>query len=166
MNDRRGFLRLGLAACAAALVVPVRALALFRRRKRACCPPPPCCYAATAVQAPAATVNAGSDDGNFFVDSVTNSPETNIHVGDTVQWINYNGQDHTVVSVDIPPNMLNPPLNGNLPSGNPPSTYTSEPFTQPGDFSYRCTKHPADVMAHTGMWGIVHVRPRSANVRH
>jgi plastocyanin len=103
-------------------------------------------------------VYAGSDTGNSFVDATSHTPETTIQVGDTVQWVNYNGQEHSIVSVNVAPfTILDPPLNGDISGGDPPYTYT---FSQPGDFGYRCTIHGGDPKAKTGMWGIVHVRAR------
>ena len=90
------------------------------------------------------------------MDSASQTPETTIRVGDTVQWINNSGTEHTIVSVNAPPfNTLNPPLNGDLNDGDPPYAYT---FNQAGDFGYNCTIHGGDPAAKTGMWGIVHVR--------
>jgi plastocyanin len=104
-------------------------------------------------------VYAGDPEkGNVFVDSVSRTPETTIQVGDTVQWINNNVQEHTIISVNKAPfDVLNPPLQGDIGAGE---TY-SYTFNQVGNFGYYCSIHGGDPIAKKLMWGIVHVRPRS-----
>lgn len=156
MNNRRAFLRVVMAGGMTALVAPSRVLAGRRRRWRTYCCPVRCCCAPAAVAL--VDVWAGDPDHqtNAFVDQVSKTPETTIHVGDTVRWTHKYGDEHTIVSVNTAPfNLLNPPLNGDISSGDPPYQYT---FNQAGDFGYRCTVHGGDPAVKTGMWGIVHVR--------
>jgi plastocyanin len=76
------------------------------------------------------TVNIG--DGAQLSDYKFDPPTLQIHVGDSVTWVNAGTQGHTVTTADQ-----------SFDSGNvdPGGSWSLE-FDTPGTFGYTCTPHP------------------------
>ena len=104
-----------------------------------------------------ATRKITTEPGHSFKDAVSNTPETTISVGDTIEWVNNDGEEHTIVSDNVPPfNTLTPPLNGDIANANDTYPYPL-PF-QAGDYGYHCDIHGGDPATKLGMYGIIHVK--------
>jgi plastocyanin len=103
-----------------------------------------------------ATKNVSAGPGHQFFDGVSNTPETTIQIGDSVQWTAPT-QEHTIVSDNVNPfNSLVPPLDGDVDVGTPP--YVVQ-FSNAGTYGYHCSIHGGDPVTRTGMYGIIRVQP-------
>lgn len=94
--------------------------------------------------------------GHKFVDQASQSPETKISVGDSVEWTSASNE-HTIVSNNVAPfDTLDPPLEGEVDDDSAP--YVVQ-FDNPGVYGYHCDIHGGDPVEQTGMYGIVRVEP-------
>ncbi len=92
--------------------------------------------------------------GHKFVDQVSQTPETKIAVGDSVEWTS-TSNEHTIVSDNVAPfDTMTPPLAGDVDNGS--AAYVVR-FDTAGLFGYHCDIHGGDPVAKTGMYGIVKV---------
>jgi plastocyanin len=85
------------------------------------------------------TVNVGQG-GTNFVDQVSGTSTTTIHVGDTVNWVWASGP-HSTTSGPCPPCSGDGNWDSGVNSSPHEFTPSPNPFTQAGTFSYFCSVH-------------------------